>query len=85
MLAVAAAPGGGRWLVYVARAPKVNAKTAGRLRAASAAGVEGASSSNPIGDDRFGAMFRDSAFEVDEEDEEFSGAYSELDYEMLGY
>lgn len=33
------------------------------------------SSSNPLGDDRFGAMFESSAFEVDPESEEYARAH----------
>jgi ribosome biogenesis protein ENP2 len=73
------------------RAPKVNAKFAGRVGGTGPGpgpGAEGggegegegegggggggaAGTSNPLGDDRFGAMFKDSAFEVDEDDDEF--------------
>lgn len=39
------------------------------------AAADTVSSSNPLGDDRFGAMFESSAFEVDPESEEYARAH----------
>ena len=50
--------------------PKINAALAERLLGEKKKAQDGAES-NPTGDDRFGALFSDSRFQVDEQSEEF--------------
>lgn len=59
--------------------PKVNAATAARLMAGKS-GADGnvpasVDASNPLGDDRFAAMFADPAFAVDEQAQEYKAAH----------